>query len=334
MINKYLLPVVFGLFLLPGCKPETPKQEAVKIIFDTDFGPDYDDVGALAFLHAMADSGKAEILATISSNMHELVGPSIDVLNTYYGRPDIPMGAPKTTGVSLGAFQHWPDSLVAKYPHRIQFTARLPDAVLVYRKTLEAQPDSSVTIVTVGFLTNLADLLRSKPDSISPLTGRELVSKKVKKLVSMAGKFPEGKEFNVYMDSTASRYVFENWPTPVIFTGFEIGWEIRTGLRLIASDIANSPVKDVYRISIPLAEEDKYGRMSWDETAVLIGVYGTKCFFSTVPGKIIVNPDGSNGWIDDPRGKQTYVVQEMPVDQMSRFIEDRMMHIPYKTETQ
>jgi inosine-uridine nucleoside N-ribohydrolase len=249
-------------------------------------------------------------------------------LNTYYGRPYIPMGAPKTFGVSLGAFQHWPDSLVAKYPHRVQSTAQLPDAVQVYRKTLEAQPDSSVTIVTVGFLTNLADLLRSKPDSISPLTGLELVSKKVKKLVSMAGRFPSGKEFNVHMDSTASQYVFENWPTPVIFTGFEIGWEIRTGLRLIASDITNSPVKDVYRISIPLAEEDKYGRMSWDETAVLIGVYGTKGFFSTVPGKITVNPDGSNGWIDDPQGNHSYVVQGMPVSQMSRFIEDRMMLKP------
>ena len=85
-------------------------------------------------------------------------------------------------------------------------------------------------------------------------------------------------------------------PGEIIFTGFEIGWEIRTGLRLIKSDIKNSPVKDVFRISIPLSEEDKDGRMSWDETAVLIGVYGTEGFFDTVRGKIIVNPDGSNGW--------------------------------------
>lgn len=54
----------------------------MKIIFDTDLGPDYDDVGALAFLQAMADSGKAEMLATVSSNRHELVVPSIDVINT------------------------------------------------------------------------------------------------------------------------------------------------------------------------------------------------------------------------------------------------------------
>ena len=90
-------------------------------------------------------------------------------------------------------------------------------------KLLSSQPDNSVTIVTVGFLTNLSNLLKSQPDNDSPLTGKELVRKKVKSLVSMAGRFPEGKEFNVYMDSAASIYVFENWPGEIIFTGFEIG---------------------------------------------------------------------------------------------------------------
>lgn len=330
MKSSYIVAVLLGLLVLGGCKREIPGQQAVKIILDTDFGPDYDDVGALAFLHAMADSGRAEILAIMSCNQHELVGPSIDVLNTYFGRPELPVGAPKAKALNMGAWQHWPDSLVAKYPHRVQNTADLPDAVEVYRRILSAQPDTSVTLVTVGFLTNLANLLRTQPDSLSPLSGMDLVSKKVRKLVSMAGKFPEGKEFNVHMDSLASAYVFQNWPTPIIFTGFEIGWEIRTGLRLIASDLKNNPVKDVFRISIPMSDEDRKGRMSWDETAVLIAVYGTRGFFSTVPGTIKVNPDGSNGWISNPQGKHCYMVQEMPVDQMSRFIEDRMMHVPIR----
>jgi inosine-uridine nucleoside N-ribohydrolase len=325
---KYGLLFFSAWLVVSGCRPGPGKQDTVKIIFDTDFGPDYDDVGALAFLHAMADSGKAEILAVLSSNQHELVGPSLDVVNTYFGRSGLPLGAPKEKAVNLGAWQHWPDTLVAKYPHRIQKTSDLPDAVQVYRKTLFYQPDSSVTIVTVGFLTNLAGLLKSGPDSICPLSGTELVSKKVKKLVSMAGRFPEGKEFNVHMDSTASLFVYENWPTPILFTGFEIGWEIRTGLRLMSMDAEHNPVKDVFSICIPMAEDDKKGRMSWDETAVLIAVYGTKGFFRTVPGKIIIYPDGSNGWTNDPAGKQAYVMQEMPVDQMSRFIEDRMMHMP------
>ena len=94
-------------------------NQPVKIIFDTDFGPDYDDVGALAFLHAMADSGKAEILATVSSNQYELVAPCINIMNIYFNRPDLPIGSPKSHGVSMSASQHWPDTLVAKYPHTV-----------------------------------------------------------------------------------------------------------------------------------------------------------------------------------------------------------------------
>lgn len=316
-----ILNLIFG-----GCVSKV--EDKVKIIFDTDLGPDYDDVGALAFLHAMADSGKVEILATVSSNKHELVAPSIEIINTYFNRSEIPIGAPKTAGAALGSSQHWADSIVAKYPHRISSTSEAPDAVDVYRKILNGQPDRSVTIVTVGFLTNLGNLLNSLPDDNSPLSGKELVEKKVKKLVSMAGRFPEGREFNIHIDSAASKFVYETWPGEVIFTGFEIGWEIRTGLRLIKSPVQNSPVKDVFRISIPLSEEDRNGRMSWDETAVLIGVYGTEGFFDSRKGTILVNADGSNGWKDDPRGKQTYVIQKMPVAEMARFIEDRMMHIP------
>ncbi len=322
--------MIFSVFLSCSDQPGAKTTEPVKIIFDTDLGPDYDDVGALAFLHAMADSGKAVILATVSSNKHDLVAPSIEVINRYFGRPDLPMGAPKSDGVNLGSSQHWADSIVAKYPHTVNSTREVEDAVAVYRRILNSQPDTSVTIVTVGFLTNLSNLMNSQPDANSPLTGKELIMKKVKRFVSMAGRFPAGKEFNVHMDSAASINVFENWPGEIIFTGFEIGWEIRTGLRLMKMEIKNSPVKDVFRISIPLAAEDKDGRMSWDETAVLIGVYGTEGFFNTIRGKIIINPDGSNSWKDDPTGKHIYVKQKMTVSEMSRFIEDRMMHIPMK----
>jgi purine nucleosidase len=319
-----------NLLILFGCsnQPKENNSVPVKIIFDTDLGPDYDDVGAIAFLHAMADSGKAEILATVASNKHELVAPAISVINYYFGRPDIEIGVPKLAGANMGSSQHWADSIVSKYPHKIPDTTDWPDAVSVYRKSLASQPDNSVTIVTVGFLTNLNNLLKSGPDGYSPLNGADLIKQKVKLLVSMAGKFPKGREFNIYIDSAASEYVFNNWPGEIIFTGFEIGWEIRTGLRLIASDIKNSPVKDVFRISIPMSEEDKYGRMSWDETAVLIGIYVAEGFFETVRGKIIVNPDGSNGWIDDPEGKHLYVKQKMPVKEMADFIEARMMHLP------
>src|SRR5512135_697285 len=114
--------------------------EPIKIIFDSDMGPDYDDVGALTMLHAFADSGKAEILATMASNRYTLVAPVLDLINTYYNRPFISVGSPKTHGGNIGCWQHWSYSLAAHYPHRILSTSETMDAVLLYRKILAAQP--------------------------------------------------------------------------------------------------------------------------------------------------------------------------------------------------
>jgi hypothetical protein len=51
--------VVVVLFVCVICRGGVCAQTPV--IFDTDMGPDYDDVGAIALLHAFADSGKASM---------------------------------------------------------------------------------------------------------------------------------------------------------------------------------------------------------------------------------------------------------------------------------
>ena len=304
------------------------KQKPVPIIFDSDIGPDYDDVGAITMLHAFADSGEAKILATVASDKYPNAAAVLSVFNTYFKRPNIPIGIVKGNGVNLSDEQHWSDTLVAKYPHKIKSNDEAEDAVTVYRKVLSQQPDNSVTIVTVGFLTNLANLMNSKPDKYSPLDGTTLIHKKVKRLVSMAGRFPEGKEFNVFMDSTSSQIVFSKWPTEVIFSGFEIGEKIKTGLPLVQNNsIQNSPVKDVFRICLPMAEEDRNGRSSWDETAVLVAVKGFEPYYSIESGSIIVNDDGSNSW-DKDGNNQFYLVEKLPHEQVQQLINNLMQHQP------
>lgn len=277
-----------------------------RIILDTDM-TGFDDVGALALLHTIADSGKVKILATVSSNKHTDAVPSIDLINTYFGRPDIPTGAP-SEGPTVESLNNWSDSIISKYPQKINSTAEANDAVKVYRKVLNSQQDQSVVIITTGFLTNLASLLDSKADKASNLNGEELVSKKVSLLVCMAGQFPSGREFNLYTDSVASQKVFSRWPGKVIFTGYEIGSIIFTGRNLVNSSIPDNPVKDVFRIGTIASGENTNGIQSWDQTAVLIGVNGTGKYFSVTTGRIAVRSDGSNEWSDDPAGRQNYVV--------------------------
>ena len=112
------------LLLASCCNNVVTITLPVQLIFDTDMGPDYDDVGALTLLHALADSGEVYILATVASNINELAVPCIDVINHYYGRPDIPTGAPRN-GVDLGAWhqEKWTEALPAKFPHKYKSTS-------------------------------------------------------------------------------------------------------------------------------------------------------------------------------------------------------------------
>ncbi len=303
-------------------------MQRVTVIFDSDMGPDYDDVGAIAMLHAFADSGYVNILATIASTKYEGVAAVFDVFNTYFNRPDVPIGVPTGKALLLKDPQHWTDSILLHYPHDIRNNAEVPDAVLLYRKLLAAQPDNSVTIITVGFLTNLAGLLESKPDHFSQLDGKSLVKRKVKLLVCMAGRFPSGSEFNVNQDAAASRIVFENWNTPVLLSGFEIGNKIKSGLPLIRnSSIRISPVKDVFRISIPLSAQDSAGRMSWDETAVLVAVKGIEPWYTVKKGKMVVAEDGSNTWVNEPK-VHMHLVEAQSYLNVEAVINKLIMHEP------
>jgi inosine-uridine nucleoside N-ribohydrolase len=310
-------------------------RKPVPIIFDTDMGPDYDDVGAMALLHAMADQKECTILAAMASDKHKYVAAVLNVLNTYFQRPAIPVGVVRGTAVDIGAPQKWDSVLAARYPHAIRSNEHAWNATSLYRKILAAQPDGSVTIVTVGFLTNLANLLQSKPDAYSALAGKDLVKKKVSRLVSMAACFDKKlepfKEFNVKMDTLSSKQVLDHWPTPILFSGFEIGAKIFTGLPIMNSSIVNSPVKDAFSISIPLDPNDKNGRMSWDETAVLVAVRGPYPYFDVVRGKIICHTNGSTGW--NPAGvRDQYLVPKMPVPELERILNDLIMHQPGKNK--
>ena len=272
------------------------KREPVNVIFDSDMGPDYDDVGAITLLHAFADSGRANILATIASTKYEGVAAVFSVLNTYFNRPDIPIAVPKGDAIEEKDFQQWTDTLRANYEHSINSNDEVADAVDLYRKLLASQPDTSVTIITVGFLTNIANLLKSEADDYSPLNGEQLVKKKVKKMVSMAGKFPSGSLIN-------------------------------------NEEIQGSPVKDVFRISINMRDEDKNGRKSWDQTAVLVAIAGHEPYYTLKAGHIAVDAKGHNTWSTKNKG-QYYLVSKTSPSVVEKVINEMMMHQPVNNTRQ
>lgn len=323
----FIIAAAFTMAFATSCKQGN--ENVVNLIFDTDLGPDYDDVGAMAVMHVLADSGQVNILATMSSNKNELVAPCIDVINTYFNRPDIPIGAPKGEGgadMKDGHNPSWAQHLADNYPHKLNSTADAEDAVTLYRKVLSAQPDTSVTICTVGFFTNLNNLLKSAPDEYSPLSGKELVEKKVKRLVSMAGRFPEGREFNVFIDSLASYEVIPAWPTEIIFSGWEIGNDILTGKPVSQSDAEKSPIKDAYAIT--LAQDNPEGRSSWDLTAVYTAIKGIEPYFNAQRGTINVEKSGRNTWTPSENGKHVILVKKLPEKEIATILDNCIIKQP------
>jgi len=329
-------PLVVGLlFLMAGGAAAGPP---VKVVFDTDMASDVDDVGALATLHALCDLGEAEILAAGISSRNEHVGPCLDAINTWYGRADVPIGYQR--GIQVGYPKDAGDPTESKYaeavakafPHRLAKSSDAPDAALLYRKVLAGQPDGSVVMVSVGFLTNLKGLLDTPPDAASPLGGEELVRRKVRLWVCMGGKFPSGRfedgegEYNVKVDTAASIRAIHDWPTPVVFSGFEIGARVFTGARLRAAPEA-SPVRAAYLHFNGLAN-----RQSWDQTAVLYAVRGPRDYWTeSPPGLCLMHARrgfGYNEWVPAAGMGHRYLIERMAPPELARVIEDLMTRPP------
>ena len=287
--------------------------EPVRVVFDTDMGNDVDDALALAVLHALQSRGEARLLAVTITKDNRHAATFIDLVNTFYGRGSIPVGAVRngktpedSAMIRVPSERRKPDGSFV-YPRRL--TGSAPEAVPVLRRARAAEPDGSVVIVQVGFSTNLARLLASGPDDASPLSGAQLAAQKVRLLSAMAGWFPTGNpEYNVKTDIPAAQKVFHDWPSPIVFSGFEIGQALLFPAASIENDFAwtpNHPVADAYRAY----QRMPYDRPTWDLTAALYAVRPTRDYFSLSPaGRVTVDEKGQTHFTADAAGRHRYLV--------------------------
>ena len=278
--------------------PVSGGPKPVSILFDTDMDTDCDDVGALAMLHALADAGEVKILATVVSSRYAYSAPCVEVINRYYGRDDLPIGVPKGKGASTKRGSRYARQIAQMYKPRLRTNTDADDAVDVYRRTLAAQDDASVVIVTVGYVTNLRDVLQSKGDKHSTLDGRQLVRAKVKRWVCMGGRYPQnlrhGGYGNFMPDPGAVVEAVANWPGTIYFSGK--GSKVLTG-RTLDKMPADSPVRHAYKLYL----KDKPARPSWDQVALLFAVRpGAAHWRLRTKGSNHIYPNGTNRWVDTP----------------------------------
>ena len=308
-------------------------QAQPKIIFDTDIGGDADDLGALAMLHNYVKSGDCELLAIMNWGTDEFAVPAIDAINRFYLHPEIPIGTRKD-GTTTSDLQY--NKIIAdNFPHKLKYND-VPEATDLYRKILASADDSSITIIAVGPLLNIQRLIQSQPDSFSPLTGAELISKKVKEFSIMGGKFPKGENewnFNGNMPGV-TKFVIENLDVPIVFSGFELGVQIKTGA------IFNEIDKDTplyqgflyFSEHAPWIKANFEGKIldnsTFDQTSVLYVIEGgVGDFWKKVTGGIcIVEENGDNHWKKGKKTNHSYLKLKKSPEEMARIIELIMLN--------
>jgi inosine-uridine nucleoside N-ribohydrolase len=290
-------------------------QRPVLMIYDPDMGNDIDDALALGVIHALQSRGECRLLAVTVTKDNEFAAPFVDLVNTFYGRGDIPIGVVRNGKTPEDSpFLRVPaqaeDNGRQRYPHRIRSSRDAPEAVSLMRQILAGQPDRSVVMVVVGFSTNIARLLESRPDANSPLDGRELVARKCRLLSIMAGTYGPNnthKEYNVVMDLPSARKVYADWPTPIVASGYEIGIAITYPAVSIQRDfgyVEHHPLREAYHLYM----EMPYDRPTWDLTSVLYAVRPDRGYFGlSEPGTIQVDDEGLTNLALSPEGRHRYL---------------------------
>ncbi len=351
------LSIIFSILLILLQTPATAQpgtgKKPVKIIYDTDIDLDVDDVGALAVLHALADKGEAEILGVVVNAPTPYGATTVSAINRYYGRPDIPVGEmPVEEYVYDHSFDRWYRNYAISTPYgnfnlpifrrfanNIKSRKDVWNGVQLYRKLLSESPDKSVTIAAVGLLTVLEDLMYSKPDKFSKLSGKELIRLKVKELVCMAGgnqPAPGRASFNWGFEGRGdAERISREWPTAIYLS--PMGSKVATGARLSAETPDFNPVRAAYELFLKRAKHKN--RPTWDQIAIYYAVRGVGNIFEEPPGRRLdvtaekgVNEwrDGKYEWRDARPGEPLHVKigQKIPDEALGKIIEDLMVQLP------
>ncbi|HTD86464.1 MAG TPA: nucleoside hydrolase [Candidatus Binatia bacterium] len=330
MIAKRLCCLVSGLLWVNSLLTAEP----LKVIFDTDIDGDNDDVAAAAILHAFADQGGVEILAMGVVSRFPYSPACLDAINTYYGRGDIPIGVYKGSKLALHD-SPYAKVVAEKCPNDIGRSDKVQNVLDVYRRTLAAQPDGKVTIIAVGQMDNLVELLASPPDKHSDLPGRELVHRKVAVLFVMAPYFNETnayqRAYNFTTSPKAAVELVENWPTPIRFGEGNLGHR-----HFIGSRLSETPTNNPARIAFEAyfaAEKRSTGktdnkRHCADPTTVLYAITKTQYFGEVGPGACDVRDDGATRWNSQRDKQHFYNTQKLPISELESLMEQLLIKPP------
>ncbi len=308
------------------------------LIIDTDLGSSTDDVATLCMAYEYMRQNKAKLLGIIIDRIGDANAEFADVLNTYYGFPNIPIGLCRNGIENPPVFSDYAGIANKRnangellFKRTITKSSEFLDDYKLYRKILASQPDKSVTIISIGFLTSLANLLQSTADEFSSETGVSLVQKKVKEFIIMGGKFDEtdkNGEYNIQFSAEFARIFYNLIPKdiPVYYSPESVGNQIYWTREQILNDFADielHPLKQIY-LDCP---EDPMQRM-WDPLTIMTAVEGVDFFQWSEKGSVKLTDTFTLEFTENPNGNSCYqnVANSKENEKYLNFIRNMIIH--------
>ena len=314
--------IVFASTMMTSCSDDdddskTPREYkgVPLVILDTDIGSSTDDLFSMEMLYRYADQGLCHLLGIVVDREGEDYAACADVMNTYFGYGNVPIGLvrkgiPKSTvWINYKALPEYKKADgTPMFSRSVSDYSSLPDGWELYRRLLASQPDKSVSICSIGFVTCLSQLLESAPDKYSNLSGVELVRSKVKCLYLMGGVFGNAVEpdYNFGQGIDYALTFFRLWPSDVdiIFSPGEVGDGIEYVPEQVIADISwtdNHPIKQVYKIC-----DCNTGQKMWDPLAVINTVEGNALFKMSERGNVTITPNAETIFTPSATGNCRY----------------------------
>ena len=305
---------------LVSSKSTPVESGSIRVLFDTDMGDGIGEVLTLATLHSLRSEGLIELASVTVSKSNEYAAAFTDIINTYYGQGDVPIGViqrgvsedpgryivPITDRQRHGRKVYARDLYLDSEGVEAGQQKRRP--VQLFRQVLADSEDESAVLVVTGYLTNLRDLLESGSDTYSRLGGDELVRRKVKLLIVLPGDCDPASRpaRNVELDVDAARLVFRNWPTPIVACGSELGDTFRFPIQSLGRHLDESSDNP---ISEALALHDEPGDPpAWNLLAALFAAEPDGVYFDlSPPGKIHIDKRGRARLIPGLSTKHRYL---------------------------
>jgi len=291
------------------------EQKDIRVILDCDMGSSTDDLFALMMLYRYMDMKRCNLIGVVVDRMGKANADIVDMMNNFYGYPDIPIGL-ETQGVKTPhvfiTYHNAPyartTDAVPMFKRSVGDDGTYMEGYKLYRKLLSEQPDHSVTIASIGFVTSLARLLESKPDEFSPLNGVDLVRAKVKEIYAMGGVFGEAVEpdynFKAAIDFSLKFFALLPKEVDIIFSPGEVGDPLDYRPETVIADMNwtdTHPIKWIYQFL-----NCDTGQKMWDPQAVIHAVEGDEFYKLSERGWVTLTPKGETLFTPDPKGNARY----------------------------